>query len=71
MTSPYLDLLPRAEPEVRRARLKASLEATRAQGRAEGVSDALIDEANRDALRAFDNAEVARSLFELFGPGLK
>jgi hypothetical protein len=70
-TSPYLNLPLRDEPEVRRARLKVSLEKNKAVGRAEGLSDEIMDESNRDILLAFDTAEAVRGLFEQIGSGIK
>ena len=64
MTSPYLRQVPRGEVEVRRAKFKAALEKNRAVGRAEGLSDAIIDECNRDMIRAVEMGDVWRDIFE-------
>lgn len=61
--SPYLNPPLREEPEVRRAKLKAALEETIAVGLAEGIPLSMIEESNRDILRAFDMAEAFGSMF--------
>lgn len=58
----------RPEPEVRRARLRATLEKNRAQGRAEGLSDEIITQSNNDIVRAFDTTEAFADLFRALRP---
>lgn len=70
-TSPYLNLPPRDELEVRRAKFKAALERNVAVGLAGGIPLSIIEESNRDMLRASDMAEAFGSLLDGLMSGIK
>jgi hypothetical protein len=70
-TSPYLNLPLRDEPEVRRAKFKAALERNIAIGLAEGIPLSVIEESNRDMLRASDMAKAFGDLLRGLSGGIK